>query len=63
MHLTGTSSWGQLIDSREAIRPDVRDTLMANLARLDPEAPWTAFPYRVLAVSAPIESFARFYGL
>ena len=63
MHLTGTSSWGQLIDSREAIRPDVRDALMANLASLDPQAPWTAFPYRVLRVEAPIESFVRFYGL
>jgi hypothetical protein len=61
--LTGTSSWGQLIDSREAIRPDVRDALLANLDRLDPAAPWRVFPHQVLAVSAPVESFAEFYGL
>jgi hypothetical protein len=61
IRLTGTSSWGQMIDSREAIRPDVRDALVANLADLDPEAPWTAFPFRVLAVQAPVETFARFY--
>lgn len=59
--LTGTSSWGQMIDSREAIRTDARDALLANLADLDPEAPWTAFPMRVLAVQAPLETFVRFY--
>jgi len=62
VHLTGTSSWGQLIDSREAIRADVRDALVANLADLDPEAPWTAFPFPVLTVQAPVETFLRFYG-
>lgn len=61
LKLQGTSSWGQLIDSREAIRPQARDGLLANLARLDPEAPWTAFPLRVLTTEAPIESFAAFY--
>jgi len=62
LHLTGTSSWGQMIDSREAIRSDMRDALVANLAALDPAAPWTAFPLRVLAVRAPLETFLRFYG-
>ncbi|WP_337189048.1 hypothetical protein [Phenylobacterium sp.] len=57
LHLTGTSSWGQLIDSREAIRPELRDAFVANLSRLDPDAPWRAFPLRVLSVEAPIESF------
>lgn len=61
LRLSGTSSWGQLIDSREAIRPDVRDALLANLATLDPEAPWLAFPLRVLATEAPIEAFEAFY--
>ena len=62
LHLSGTSSWGQLIDSREAIRSEVRDAFVANLATLDPERPWTAFPQRVLAVKAPLEAFTRFYG-
>lgn len=63
LHLTGSSSWGQLIDARENIRPDIRDALLANLAHLDPRAPWTAFPLRVLAVRAPIESFEAFYNV
>jgi hypothetical protein len=61
IHLSGTSSWGQMIDSREAIRAEVRDALVANLSDLDPEAPWTAFPFRVLAVQAPVATFVRFY--
>jgi hypothetical protein len=61
--LRGTGMWGQVIDSREAIRADVRDTIVANLPTLDPEAPWRAFPYPILRVEAPIESFARFYGI
>ena len=62
VHLTGTSSWGQMIDSREAVRPTLRDALVANLADLDPDAPWTAFPLRVLAVQAPVMTFVRFYA-
>jgi hypothetical protein len=61
VYLSGTSSWGQLIDSRETIRPEVRAALLSNLADLDPAAPWTAFPLRVLAVRAPLETFVRFY--
>lgn len=61
LRLTGTSSWGQMIDSREAIRPGVRDLLVANLTTLNPAAPWTAFPLRVLATQAPLETFLAFY--
>ncbi|MBX3483874.1 hypothetical protein [Phenylobacterium sp.] len=60
--LRGTATWGQVIDSREAIRPHVRDAVVANLPAMDPQAPWRVFPYRMLSVEAPIESFARFYG-
>ena len=63
INLHGNSSWGQMIDSREAVRPEFRATLLANLADIDPEAPWRAFPLQVLRVTAPIASFEAFYGL
>jgi len=63
LRLNGTSSWGQLIDAHERIRPAARDALMAGLADLDPEAPWLAFPLRVLATEASIDSFAAEYGV
>jgi hypothetical protein len=59
--LQGSSSWGQLINSREAIRPQVRDAFAANLGALDPRAPWRVFPLRVLTAEAPVEVFASFY--
>ncbi|WP_293906449.1 hypothetical protein [Phenylobacterium sp.] len=63
VHLVGTSSWGQLIDRHETIRPDVRDALLANLDSLDPAAPWRAFPHQVLVVSAPVERFTAHFGV
>ena len=61
--LRGTATWGQIIDSRGRVRPDVRDAVQANLTRLDPEAPWRAFPFQMLAVEAPLSAFLDFYGL
>jgi hypothetical protein len=63
MRLRGTATWGQVIDSREMVRPAVRDAVLANLPRLDPDAPWEVFPHRMLAVAAPIDSFVRDLGL
>jgi len=63
LQLSGTSTWGQLIDSREAIRPAARDALYKGLKSLDPNAPWRAFPLHPLAVSAPLETFYAFYGV
>ncbi|MBJ7412524.1 MAG: hypothetical protein JHD15_19500 [Phenylobacterium sp.] len=63
LRLNGTSSWGQLIDAHERIRPEMRDALVASLEALDPAAPWLAFPLRVLATEAPVDSFAAEYGV
>jgi hypothetical protein len=61
--LRGTATWGQVIDAHERIRPAVRDAVLGNLARLDPEAPHLAFPFQMLAVEAPLSAFLEFYGL
>lgn len=63
VRLTGTSTWGQLIDSSGAIRPAMRDTLMSNLATLDPRQPWLAFPLRALRTVAPLSSFRDHFGV
>lgn len=63
VHLSGTSSWGQFLDHREETKPAARDAFLAELDRLDPAAPWTAFPLRALRVRAPIGLFYAFYGL
>jgi hypothetical protein len=63
VRLNGSSSWGQFLDHRERVKPNLRDTFLRNLELLDETAPWTAFPLRALSTTAPIEVFHRFYGL
>jgi len=61
VRLTGTSSWGQFIDHREAIKPEARDQFIATWASLDPDAPWRSFPLQAMRTRAPIELFFGFY--
>lgn len=61
LRLNGTSSWGQLLDHRGAVKPAVREAFLANLPALDPQAPWRVFPLPALAVSAPLALFTAFY--
>lgn len=60
-HLSGTSVWGQVTDSRDAVRPDVRNALLAALPALDPAAPWRAFPLQPFEVESPADAFAAAY--
>jgi hypothetical protein len=59
--LGGTSTWGQLLDHTERVRPDVRASFVLRLATLDPAAPWEAFPLRALVTRAPLDVFLDFY--
>ncbi|HEX4197281.1 MAG TPA: hypothetical protein VHZ26_07550 [Caulobacteraceae bacterium] len=61
--LRGTSSWGQFLDHREAIKPDLRAAFLRNIETIDIAAPWRAFPLPVLRTSAPMELFYDFYGV
>lgn len=62
VRLDGTSSWGQLLDFREAVKPNLRQALLDNMAGMDIAAPWRAFPMRALGARASIEPFHQFYG-
>lgn len=58
----GTSSWGQFVDHRGQIRPELRDRFLVNLERLNPEALWEVFPLPALVARAPVAVFFEFYG-
>lgn len=62
VRLDGTSSWGQLLDFRESVKPAIRKALLDNIRTLDIAAPWTAFPMRALGAQGDIEQFYRFYS-
>jgi hypothetical protein len=59
----GLSHWGQFLDFRGYLKPNVAETFYANLKALDPKQPWLAFPYPVLQTTAPFEVFSREYGV
>jgi hypothetical protein len=61
--LSGTSSWGQFLDHREAVKPDLREAFLHNLKTIDMAAPWRAFPLPALRTRAPIEIFYDLYGV
>ena len=63
MNLTGNSSWGQFLTHGGAIRPALSAEFLAGLTKLDPQAPWLAFPLRPLRVSAPLAVFTGHFGL
>jgi hypothetical protein len=63
LNLNGTSSWGQFLDHRDAIKPGLRDAFLRNLERLDIDRPWRAFPMPALATEAPIALFYAHYGV
>ena len=63
VRLGGTSSWGQFLDYREAVKPDLRAAFLRNIETLDVDAPWLAFPMPALRTVAPIELFYDLDGL
>lgn len=59
----GLSTWGQFLDFRGALKPDVAEAFFKNLGTLDVSQPWLSFPYPVLSTTAPFETFRREYEL
>lgn len=58
----GLSTWGQFLDFRGHVKPDIVETFRRNLHSLDPARPWESFPYQVLVTVAPLDAFRRAYG-
>jgi len=63
VRLAGTSSWGQFLDRRGRLKPDMQRRFEGDLAALDVEAPWRAFPLPCLVTEAPIGLFYDHYGV
>jgi hypothetical protein len=63
VRLSGTSSWGQMVDYRGLVRPEAKARFVTELARIDVARPWTIFPLRAQATAAPLKAFFDFYGV
>ncbi|MFT4266067.1 MAG: hypothetical protein QM586_02400 [Xenophilus sp.] len=60
--LNGTSTWGQVLDWRQQVKPRVRDAVLVNLAGLRPSAPWEVFPFRALMATCSIDRFHDWFA-
>jgi hypothetical protein len=60
LHLNGSSTWGQVLNWRQEVKPDVRDALLARLFTMRADAPWEAFPFQALTATSDV---AEFYEL
>lgn len=63
LRFDGSSSWGQFLDHREHIKPDLRDVFLRNLKQLDLDRLWRVFPLPALMTNAPVEVFYDFYNI
>lgn len=59
----GLSTWGQFLDFRGRVKPEVVDLFKRNLETLDVPQAWLSFPFQVLAVTAPFDAFRQEYGV
>ena len=55
--------WGQFLDHRERIKPELREVFLQNLSKLDMDNLWRVFPLPALITNAPVEVFYDFYDV
>jgi hypothetical protein len=59
----GMSRWGQFLDRDGNVRPALKEMFLRNIARLNPDRHWEAFPLPSFRVRAPIDVFYDCYGI
>lgn len=62
LNMTGSSTWGQVLDYRHRLRPGVADRVLSQLGRSTAHAPWLAFPCQPLSAVGPAEDFFAWFA-
>lgn len=62
LHLNGSSTWGQVLDWRQGVKPAMRDGLLGRLHLMKAEAPWEVFPLQALAANCNVRAFYELLG-
>ena len=57
LHLNGSSTWGQVLNWRQDVKPGMRDALLSRMTMMRPEAPWEAFPFQALTATSDVAEF------
>lgn len=59
----GMSRWGQFLDRDGNVKPELKETFLQNIARLNPDRLWEAFPLPSFRARARIDVFYDSYGV
>jgi hypothetical protein len=59
----GMSRWGQFLDRDGNVKPELKEMFLRNIARLNPDRLWEAFPLPSFRVRAPIEVLYDHHGI
>ncbi|MBK6007199.1 hypothetical protein JJB11_13950 [Ramlibacter ginsenosidimutans] len=62
LKLTGSSTWGQVLDYRHRLRPGIADRVLSVLGPSTAHAPWLAFPCQPLSAVGPAEDFFAWFA-
>jgi len=57
LHLNGSSTWGQVLNWRQEVKPAVRDIVLARLPAMKIQAPWEIFPHQALVATCEVDAF------
>lgn len=57
LHLNGSSTWGQVLTWRKAVKPDMRDALLSRMTTMNVKAPWETFPLQALTATGDVAEF------
>jgi hypothetical protein len=62
LNMTGSSTWGQVLDHRHRLRLGIADRVLSRLGPSTAHAPWLAFPCQPLAAVGPAEDFFAWFA-
>ncbi|WP_082521999.1 hypothetical protein [Ramlibacter sp. Leaf400] len=61
LHLTGSSTWGQVLDYRHRLRRGIADRVLEGLSESTVSAPWQAFPVQPLTAVCSADHWFRWF--
>jgi hypothetical protein len=62
LRMTGSSTWGQVLNWRQEVKPAARDAVLAGLDGMKIEAPWEVFPLSALTATCGIDPFHDWFS-
>jgi hypothetical protein len=62
VHMTGSSTWGQVLDWRQRVKPEAREVVLAGLTTMKTDAIWKVFPLRALTATCDIDRFHDWFA-